>query len=143
LVLEFYDISNPTTLKKVVNLKAIGDGQTNGVVFNDATDDTKYLTNESSIMLPLRTGETSTTYHLILDSNSATNANEDILTFNYATQTVFVSRACGYKTIFNLNDPNGYSLSDATTPGGLWIQSVSVQTNSITTENETHIKISF
>jgi hypothetical protein len=79
-----------------------------------------------------------------LNSASSTGANEDFLQFNYTRQNVFVSRACGYKTIFELNaTPNGVIKTDSTTPDGFWIQDINIVTTNIETENETHIKIYF
>jgi hypothetical protein len=133
LILEFYDVSNPGTLKNVVNLKIKGVGQ---------TDDLGTF-NGSKIELPLKIGETdfSTKYSLIL--NSTASPNEDFLQFDYTHQNVFVSRACGYKTIFELNSPDGVTLTDAATPDTFWIQDVNILTTNIENENETHIKILF
>ena len=75
--------------------------------------------------------------------NSTSSPNEDFLVFNYTTETVYVSRACGYKTIYKLNDLDGVILTDTTTPDGLWMQNPTIQTNTITTENEIHIKVYF
>jgi hypothetical protein len=134
LILEFYDISNPGTTKNVVNLKITGVGVTNALgTYNGV----------SKIELPLNTAEDTTKYSLILDSNDTTNNNEDFLEFDYTRQQAYVSRACGYRTTFTLNDPTGVLLTDSVTPDSIWIQNINVQTTSITTENETHIKIYF
>jgi hypothetical protein len=134
LVLEFYDISNTANLKNVVNLKVKGVGQ---------TDDLGTYNAVSKIKLPLKIDGTSTKYSLILNSTSTTGANEDLLQFDYTHQIVYVSRACGYKTTFTLNNPIGVTKTDAATGGGFWIQDFSIKTYNITTENETHIKIYF
>ena len=144
LVLEFYDISSPATLKNVTNLKAVGEGETNGVVFNeDGTAITKYLTNDNKVMLPLDPSQTTTEYHLYLNSTDADNINEDVLTFNYATQTVYVSRACGYKITYTLNDTDGAVYADSDPADTFWIKNLNIQTKTITTENEVHIKVYF
>jgi len=137
LIVDFYDISNPATLKNVVNLKVTGDGS-----FNDLALDT--FNGVSTIKLPLNPSTTSTLYHFILNSAStSSNPNEDIVVINYTTNTAYVSRACGFKTIFELTNPYGVVYSDATTPDTVWIQNLTVETTSITTENETHVKIYF
>ena len=103
LILEFYDISNNANLKNVLDLKVKGDGAADFIVFNPALDETnpaRYLFNGSKLELPLKIDGTTTTYSLILDSTSATNANEDLLQIDYTTENVYVSRACVYKTIF-------------------------------------------
>ena len=134
LIIEFYDITNPSVVKNVTSLKVIGIGQ---------TDALGTFSSVSKIELPLQLDADTTQYSLVLNSSSSTLLNEDILAFNYVRNTVYVSRACGYKTVFELNNPSGISLSDATIPDGLWMQNVVIQTNSINTENETHVKVFF
>lgn len=148
LIIEFYDITNNANAKNVVDLKVKADGAPDYMVFNEllpTTDQSRYLFNGNKLQLPLKVGENSTTYHLIYNSNSTTGKNEDILLFNYTPENVFVSRACGYKTIFTLDNPNGVTVSDASPADGLWLQQANINTltTNITTENETHIKIYF
>ena len=147
LVLEFYDISNPSNLKNVVNLKVKAIGAEDFIVFNSSlleTDSNRYLFNGNKLELPLDITQDITNYSLTLNSNNLTFINQDLLQFNYTRQNVFVSRACGYKTIFELNaTPNGVIKTDAATPDGFWIQDINIVTTNIETENETHIKIYF
>ena len=58
LVVEFYDISNPTTLKNVVSLKVTGDGM---------TDALNTYNGVSKIKLPLKTTEDITKYSFVLN----------------------------------------------------------------------------
>ena len=138
LIIDFYDATNPTVLKNVINLKVIGEG----VADNNPLGN---FNGVSQIELPLKTTENLTQYRLILNSTSPNPAiiNEDKLQFDYTHEDVFVSRACGYKTIFKLNTPNGVTKTDATTPDGFWIQEMNIETTNIETENETHLKIYF
>lgn len=131
LVLEFYDISNPANLKNVTNLKVRAVGVTTDLGTYNAV---------SKVALPLRIDGTTTKYSLIFNSTGIT-PNEDFLQFDYTTQNVYVSRACGYKTIFTLNSPNGVTKTDAAVPDTFWIKDINIQTTNIETENETHIKI--
>jgi hypothetical protein len=141
LVLEFYDVTNPTVKKNVTSLKVTGYKTDNTTLL---TDSLGTFSGVSKIELPLQITEDVTKYSLILNSNSTSVApNTDILQFNYTRQNVYVSRACGYKTIFTLNSPNGLIQTDAATPDLLWMQFINLQTTNITTENETHIKILF
>jgi len=133
LIIEFYDILNPTVLKKVTNLEVKEDGIASVLSFTD----------KSKIELPLKTNEDSTKYSFILNSTDVTTANEDFLQFNYTRQNIFVSRACGYKTIFTLDPTTPFIKTETSTPDGYWIQNITVETSNITTENETHIKIYF
>lgn len=147
LVLEFFDSTNNATAKNVVNLVVKADGAATPIVFNSTlseTDATRYLFNGNILKLPLKIDDTTTRYSLILNSTSTTGgANEDFIQFDYAHQNVFVSRACGYKTTFTLNNPDGVTKTDATIPDSFWIQGINIITNNITSENETHIKIYF
>lgn len=152
LVISFYDIDNPLNLKKVSNLKVIGEGQPEGIIFNKSgTEITKYLANDSKISIPLRTDVNTTTYTFILDSGNANPAatNTDAIKFNYSRNNVYVSRACGFKTIFAL-DPRSegppvtlpFEQFD-TDSKALWMQRVTVEEYNIESENETHIKVYF
>jgi len=146
LIVQFYDISNNANLKNVLNLKVKADDAPDYIVFNpalDASNPQRYLFNGTKLELPLKLDGTTTTYHLILNSTDAVYKNEDILQINYTPENVYVSRACGYKTIFTLNNPGGVIRTDAPTPDLYWIQDLSVLTTNITTENETHIKVYF
>jgi hypothetical protein len=135
LIIEFYDVSNPTTLKTVSNLGIIAPGFTTGIAF----------TGVSKIQVPLKTTDDVTSFSFIQNGSDSvtTNDNIDDIQINYTRNNVFVSRACGYKTVFTLNNTNGIVESDAATPDGLWIQNITVSTSNITTENETHVKIYF
>lgn len=135
LVLEFYDDANPANTKNVTNLKIKGEG-----AFGDL--DLGTFNGVSKIYLPLKTTENTTKYSLIRNSGSP-SANEDFFQFNYTREELFVSRACGYKTIFELNTMDGVILTDAVVPDLEWIESYSIQTTNIDTENEVHIKIYF
>ncbi|MCV9926891.1 DUF6452 family protein [Flavobacterium sp. LS1R49] len=146
LVISFFDISNPSVPKNVRNLKVIGEGMTEGIVFNEnAIDELKYITNGNTISIPLKTDATSTTYKFILNYNDPNTAliNEDRLRFNYTHQNIFVSRACGFKTTFNLTPLAPFVLTDSDNQEGFWMQFIEVEDTNIELENETHVKIYF
>ncbi|MEL1247503.1 DUF6452 family protein [Flavobacterium helocola] len=132
LIIEFYDAANPTVLKNVTNLGVIEPTFTEGIPFNGV----------SKIQVPLRTTADITTLNFTQngsDTNS-TNDNIDAITFNYERINEYVSRACGYKTLFYLNDINPIVL---TADGNNWIQNIEVIQPNIETENEVHVKIYF
>ncbi|WP_125719475.1 DUF6452 family protein [Flavobacterium ustbae] len=147
LVITFYDIANPTKTKNVTNLKVIGDGMEQGIVFNEnlAVDDTlRYVTSGSTVSLPLKINDSTTTFKLIFDSLNANPAavNTDVLKFNYTAQNVYVSRACGFKTIFQLanNDPFIQTDPDGDT---FWMTQINLENPNIESEDETHIEVYF
>ena len=127
-------VLNPTVLKNVTNLAVKEIGITSAVIS---------FISESKIELPLKTNEEVTKYSFILNSTDLSTANEDFLEFKYTRQNIFVSRACGYKTIFTLDPTTPFIKTETSTPDGYWIQNITVDTSNITTENETHIKIYF
>lgn len=144
VVIEFYDRGNPSTLKNVTDLKVIGEGKTEGIVFSDATDDSKYVTNGSKISIPLKTDDISTTYSFILNSRNTNTTLIDIdkVTFNYTTKDVFVSRACGFKTLFVLDPFNAVVQTPVPSTKQKWM-TISVEKINIDNEDETHIKVFF
>lgn len=109
--------------------------------------DTVYQ-NVSSIKLPLSIYADSSSFDFTITVGSEDPAltYTDNITFNYARTNEYVSRACGYKTVFEFNsDPQIAPpfVLNGNTPliPGTWIKNVLVQNYSITSENETHVKI--
>ncbi len=146
LVIDFYNRSNPTIKKMVTNLKVIGDGKTDGVVFNpNATGEGQYLTSGSTISIPLKTDANSTKFTFILNSGDPNPAltDTDQLTFNYTRENIFVSRACGFKTVFTLDPINPILQTAIPATKAKWMQAISVEKSNIANENETHIKVFF
>jgi hypothetical protein len=129
VIIEFFDATNPTTPKNVTNLGIIATGFTEGFAFNGT----------NKIEVPLRTNVDTTELDFVLNGSDNDPANDETitLTFNYERSNVFISRACGYKTIFNLIDvlPTDFT--------GTWISSLTIEQPNIIDENETHIKIYF
>ena len=140
LIIEFYDNDNRENKKNITNLSLLGDGLTTTILFTTGT----------KIQVPLQLTTTSTKYSFTLNTENPNPALifTDIIQFNYLTKTVYVSRACGYKVLFDLNSdstlPNPFVLNDdPTTTNGNWIKDITVEKFNLETENETHIKIYF
>ena len=146
LVMEFYDSNNSSILKNVTNLKVIGEGMTEGIVLNpNATGESQYLSNDSKISIPLKTDQDATKFRFILNSGNPNPALIDIdeVNFNYTRNNIFVSRACGFKTLFTLNPLNPYTQTTIPATKLKWMQFISVEKSNIDNENETHIKVFF
>ncbi len=133
LVIEFYDINNPSVLKNVSNLSVIGEGMTEALLQNS---------NANTISIPLKTTENTTSYRFVLNSGTPFD-NEDVIKFDYTHENLYVSRACGFKTIFTLNATNPYTHTDATVTDGLWIKQIVLNSSAIENEKKTHVKIYF
>lgn len=129
IVVEFYD-ANTLALKNI-NLKV-----------TNSDSNYEYVTTNSSIKIPLKTFQDTTSWNFILNGNDqdTTNDNTDVITINYTRTEEFISRACGFKTVFNLNATNPFVI---TTDASTWIQNHTITQPNINNENETHIKIYF
>lgn len=110
LILEFYDVSNQENKKTVTRLFVQGIDNAAALPGYSGTS------NVNKVELPLKTDENSTSFRFIKDyaiddngtpddtSDDFVTGNEDIIIVNYIRENVYVSRACGYKTIFkNVN----------------------------------------
>ncbi|MEN9322933.1 MAG: hypothetical protein RL699_713 [Bacteroidota bacterium] len=136
VVIDFYDITNPTLTKNVTNLLVVGEGMDTGIAFNGV----------NTIKIPLKITADTTTFQFILNyGNTVTPSlvNSDVLEFKYTRNNIYVSRACGYKTLFTLDETNPYALSELDPAGTSWIKNISVNQYQITNENETHINVFF
>ena len=144
LVIDFKDLINPESPKNVFGFRA-----------EDADDTTHYLDDynditTNTVILPLKTNEDTTQFALYKDYNEVDDngtpddetddidlTNRDVITITYAREEIYVSRACGYKTIFK------NVLITLEDDGDNWIQLIqSVNDNqSIEDETTTHFNI--
>jgi len=140
LVIRFYDYLNQDTQKEVTNLLIVGvDNPLNLSYGVESTRD--------SIAIPLRILENNTSYKLIKDyaiddngtptdtSDDFATGNEDVIILNYENEELFISKACGFKNIFN-NVNFGFD-----TDGDNWILGANVVNTKIENEDNAHIHI--
>ncbi len=131
VIIEFYDATATEIQKNVTNLGVIEPTFSSGFAF----------TAVSKIQVPLQTNANTTTLNFIQNGSDTdtTNDNIDAITFNYDTKDIYISRACGYKTIFTMN-----SISPTVFPASeYWIKNIVVSQSNIENENEVHVKIYF
>ena len=139
LIIEFYNSDSPDDLTTVNGLQ----------LFVEGSQDTIQAGTVSTIQLPLRVDATSTKWGLIYyrPNTGTVIPNTDYLEFKYTTRTEYVSRACGYKTLFTLDAPNGTPpnpvLTNGTDSPTFWIDNVEVLKTNIENEDDVHIKIYF
>ena len=105
VILELFDFANQENSKNVIGLRVQGINNANVLAGYNVVSTNK-------LILPLRTDTTATQYKLHKEytysdngtpndsSDDVIGGNEDIITIKYTTELVFVSRACGYKTVF-------------------------------------------
>ena len=148
LMVEFYDATETEELKPVTRLTAYGEGLANNPT-NDNTEGTLvYNTNATAIELPLligNEGEITTSRFILekdtnlrLDEDVDTDSNIDIIEISYVTEFVYVSRACGYKSIFK-----NLQVSFETSDDGAWISGIEVvdTIEIVENENTVHVRI--
>lgn len=117
LILRFYNSEIQTELKKVSDLTVWADGK-DSIYVNQTLD---------SIIIPLDLTKDNTLYKF------STNLIEDEINFTYTRNDVFVSRSCGYKTIFE-----NLQIDSNTTN---WIKDISINNSTIDNETTPHITI--
>lgn len=143
LIITFYDINNQDNTKEVRQLEIEGlddTGMPMGIILS--------RTNTDSIALPLRFQEedilTTTRFEFEVDAdfadneNSENDSNIDIIEVTYSPEFVYVSRACGYKSIFNIGPTGSFvRVNDSDN----WIDNFEILNETIENENEAHIII--
>lgn len=131
LVIEFYD--DASTASKAVTKLKIQEIGTNTVLG---------IFDSAKIKIPFKTDSDDVKYSFTLNSDKPLFINSDNLEFTYLRNSVYISRACGYKTLFTLNN-NSPIKTDNVTPNDFWIKKIIVTKPNILNEDETHIKIYF
>ncbi len=129
LIVGFYEYEDQDDEEEPSNLVVrafTSDGVYGDTIANVDTD---------SIEIPLKITELSTMYSFSISDDDGTNINEDIVTFDYTTEEVYISRACGYVVYY-------YDLTATLTEDDdNWIKEIEVVTTTIENEDETHVKI--
>ncbi|WP_196893205.1 DUF6452 family protein [Aureivirga marina] len=119
LIIQFYNNIDRTEKKQVTNFYIWAQDR-------DSLPD-YFGVNTDSIAIPLDVTEDFTNY-LLSNNELVDNVN---LTYNRAD--VFVSRSCGYKTIFDELEIPNFSTE--------WIKEIEILNNNVEDESETHINI--
>ena len=119
LIISFYDNDDHEQLKKL----------TNSYIWVVGMDSLNNYNNNSldSIAVPLNLSENATKY--IVENN----AIKDTIEFNYSRKDTFISRSCGYITIFE-----NLAIGNNTTH---WIKDTEILNATIENETFTHINI--
>ena len=131
LVIEFFnDVTNASAN---VNKLKIQDSETSSLL---GTFDV------SKIKIPLKTDSNISKYSFTLNSDTPAVSNLDQLEFDCNRNTFFISRACGYKTNYVLNNTTTILVKESSNVTE-WIKRIIVTKPNILNEDETHIKIYF
>ena len=133
LIIRFYNDNIPNEKKSVALLKVNIEG-----IDGDYSNET--ITNlTDSIAIPLKVTDNKTRFILTLQGNSnlGTEDNIDTISVNYTQQDIFISRSCGYKTVFNEAEAS-FLIDDDNWIKGLEEKNDPLQ---IIDENAAHVKI--
>ena len=135
LILRFYDIADNDELKPVVGLFAYALEDDNSLIPVSGL----IQGNTDSLAIPLRTDMMTTRFDIYsehaLDENGIPQGNPETLTVNYTPEEVYVSRACGFKTVYK-----GLLLNVAT-DGDNWILNSEVVINDVESQTQAHVKV--
>lgn len=133
VVISLYDRLDSERLKIAPKIAIIANGFKDTIVYK----------NRSKIELPLQINTNETIWNVYLYEPTITNNDtiikQDQLRFTYTPEALYVSKACGYKTIFHEFN----STKTANTSGNSWIQSIYKLTNEISTNENAHIQLYF
>ena len=153
LSVEFRDVINDDDLKSVRRLRVIAIDENQNAI------DTLSLENAdpSAVILPLLIGPENTndnveniiTTRYILEENSdladdddeETSSNIVILEISYTNEFVYVSRACGFKSIFRLQPTTGARILPADDEDDQWAVRTVIENELIENENEAKVLI--
>lgn len=132
LIIKFQDFEAQDEDKTVTNLRVLAEG------IETPLPDLASTTTDS-IAVPLQSFSPETTFIFISDYAVDTEGNEtgnmDILRFDYITREVFISRACGFVANYET------LVSTLTTDEDNWIKLVTINTDLVNNETQTHVTI--
>jgi hypothetical protein len=105
----------------------------------------------SEIKIPLKIDQDETEFYFYLNADNAdlNLRNTDKINIKYTRDDIYISRACGYKTYFELDflDPFLFSepIENVAYPdgGALWIRSINIVNTEINQDEAAHIYIYF
>lgn len=131
IIIEFFSQQNPSVPRIVTNLS----------VKAPEIEESMFFSGTNKVELPLKTFENNTAFEFTINSNATDGSmNMDIVHFNYTTQDIYVSRACGFKTNYDLSQTQGIVIDTDTNN---WIKNKTIVKTKIESENDVHIKLFF
>ena len=139
MIITFYDINNPEERKNVESLGVYISKNSEFTLINEING-----INTDSIAIPLRDDESVSDFKFCKDFSQGIteipSGSPNHVYFDYETNETFISRACGFINNYNLSVALPYDPSD--TPGFTnWISEVIILNDSVTNENQSHVKI--
>ena len=139
LIVTFYDKDNAEERKNIESLGVYIVKNNELVLINEING-----INTDSIAIPLRDDESISNFKFCKEFSDDITVSPAGLPnhvyFDYEINETFISRACGFINNYNLSVALPYNPLDA--PGNQnWISDVIILNNSVTNENQSHVKI--
>lgn len=140
MVVAFYNSGNRGAFKTVANLKIFVEGFQDTIAIGRV---------DSTALIPLRVDTASVKWGFKYTYTNTLGVKQEVidyLDFSYTTRDEYVSRACGFKTLFTLNEDTSASPNPVFSDGGdgsTWIQDTEIVDTEIENEDDTHVKIYF
>ncbi len=138
LVINFYEYLNPSVSKQVLKLE---------IFKEEAPERILVFENTDHILLPLNTDDSNSKYvfRLTYQNINTMLTNQDVFDIRYTKEDIYVSRACGYKSNFVLDNSEPLHPNPTITDlaDDFWIKECIIRQAVITNENETHLDILF
>lgn len=144
LVIGFFDIEDTTLVKSVsaLRIRSLDNDQivNDNLAFSFTDRGNTGTQDGDSILIPLQTASSTTSFTFISDSADDADTGEetgniDTLTITYSTRENFISRGCGFVINFDELDVQLTAGSEN------WIQDIRVQQQTIENSNNIHVKI--
>jgi hypothetical protein len=130
MVVVFKDFSNPAAVKTVpaLEVREIGSSELAPLNFEGATR----ITEADTVRIPLRNSFDLTSYNFFNTTNNV--VLNSVGNFSYSRTDEFVSRACGFRTIYSNLDAN----LEASSP---WINEIRIVNPEISNSFEVHVEV--
>ena len=139
LVVTFYDVDNPEVKKNIESLGVYIVKNSELILLSEING-----INTDSIAIPLRDDESVSNFKFCKDfsedSTVIPSGLPNHVYLNYEINENFISRACGFINNYNLYDALPFDpTSNQDTVN--WIYEITILNDSITNENQSHVKI--
>jgi hypothetical protein len=133
MVIEFKDALSPSENKAVDRIQVQEIGSSDFAPLDSAGSTS--LNDTETISIPLRTNSSTTSYNFVLTKDGTINS--DNIDFSYVLEEEYVSRACGFRIIYN--NLSFEQIAEST--GTQWIQQVVVVPADVTNNTDIHVQI--
>lgn len=143
LVIRFYDEENRDIPKAVTNLELTAIEFLN----QDPPIEPLKFSGVSEIRIPLKVTENMTEFYAVINKDIEDLENADKIRFQYNRSDVYISRACGFKTYFDFNVLNPFTISEIEAGTGLpgigsrWLLDHNFIKTNINNDNEIHLHL--